>query len=195
MKKEKKGFFNRKNVLGLIIAFVMISSLLGAWQGSYVALDKYKDYRFKSKEYIVLGKINDNWVEFSYHPKELESLNVSAEAIQKIKDSKMIYLTFNPEDKFIQSIELIRIELMESFVNEFNIYPVMAVTEASEIYSAYPVMGCENATNAIPVMYIQSSEETSITSTGNCIYMNAINTLEFEPLKDRIRYSIYGVME
>lgn len=195
MKKQKKNFLNKKNILGLLIAFVMVSSVLGAWQGSYVAMDKYKDHRFKSKENIVLGKIDGEWIEFSYHPKELESINVSKEALEKIKNSKMIYITFNPNDKFIQSIELTRIEMMESFTSEFNIYPAIAVTEESEVYSAYPVMGCENATSAIPVMYLQESEETNIESTGNCIYMNAFNSLEFRPLKDRIRYSIYGVME
>ncbi|MBT4540679.1 hypothetical protein HOC35_04145 [Candidatus Woesearchaeota archaeon] len=195
MRKEKKSFFNKKNIIGLLIAFVMVSSLLGAWQGGYVAMDKYKDFKFRSKEYNVFGKIDGEWIQFKYHPTELESIEASPEALQTIKDSKMIYVTFDPEDKQIGAIELARIEIIESFSSEFNIYPVVGVTMNSSQYQAYPLMTCDNATSIIPVLYLKSSNETKITKEGDCIYVYGSNNIEFKPLQDRIRYSVYEVME
>ena len=44
-KKPESKIFNKRNVIGLIIVFVMVSSLLAVWQGSYTSLDNYNGFR------------------------------------------------------------------------------------------------------------------------------------------------------
>ena len=200
-KKKKSKFFNKKTVIGLLVAFVMVSSLLAAWQGGSTALDPYNGYKFKTKgydqygEYNVFGKVNDEWIEFWYHPSDLEQMEVSALVIPTLKNSKMVYLTFDPDDKQISEIELARMELSESFAYEYNIFPLIGVTANATEYQDFPIVDCRNATQLIPVLYLKSGNETKINQEGNCMYLYSIDVVKFRPIIDRIRYGLYSVMK
>ncbi len=194
-RKRENKFFNKKTIIGLLVAFVMISSLLAAWEGSSTALDKYNGYKFKANEYNIFGKIGEEWIEFNNHPSSLETIEVAEPAIQKLKDSKMIYLTFDPEDNAIKDIELARMKLSESLTTEFGIYSSVGASMNSTAYQAYPLIDCNNATQFIPVVYLKSNNETKINIENNCIFIYATEGFEFNPLLDRLRYGLYNVIK
>ncbi len=197
MKKEENKIFNKKNVIGLIIIIIMVSSVLGVWQGSATALDKYNNFKFKADEQAIYGKIKDKWVQFQYHPKDLESINASSDAMQKLNDSKMLYITFNPDDKLIGYVDLMRMELAKSLMDDFMVYPIIGSSSNSTDYQNFPIIDCGNATRYIPVVYLEAGNETKITidaMENDCVHIYAERGMDFTPLFDRIRYTLYGVM-
>ena len=124
-------------------------------------------------------------------------MNVSAEAVQKLKDSKMLYITFNPEDKLVAYIDLMRMELGKSLMDEFTIYPIIGATANSTTYTNFPIIDCGNATSYIPVVVLEAGNDTLIemgNENNNCIHIHAERGMDFAPLLDRIRYILYGVM-
>ncbi|MBI4454035.1 hypothetical protein HY636_05315 [Candidatus Woesearchaeota archaeon] len=195
-KKPENKVFNKKNVIGIIIVFVMVSSLLAVWQGSSTSLDNYNHFRFRADtNNKIFGKMNDNWIQFNYHPSFLEKINVSDDVISTLNNSKMIYITFEPTDKYIKNVELMRFQIRDSFLNEFNMYPFVGVTNNTGNYQALPFIDCNNATQFVPVIYIKSYNETLILNENNCIYLYASGGVEFNAILDRIRYGLYGVMK
>lgn len=195
-KKPESKIFNKRNIIGIIIVFVMVSSLLAVWQGAYISLDNYNDFRFKAdSNNQISGKINDEWIQFNYHPTNLEKINVSEYVIPTLKNSKMVYITFEPNDKYIKDIELMRFQMNDFFVKEFNMYTFIGVTNNTDIYQALPFIDCSNATQFIPVLYIKSYNETKILNENNCIYLYASDGYEFGAVLDRIRYGLYDVMK
>ena len=192
-KKKEKRFFNKKNIVGLFIAFIMVSSLLAMWEGGVV--EKYNGFKIKTDGRTLQTKINGEWIDFEYTPSALEEMDVSQEAMLTLKNSNMIYFTFDPDDKLIKEIELTRMVLGESLEKDFNIYTPSGVTEQIEPYETLPLIDCNNATSFIPVMYFKYLNETKITMEDNCIYVYSQSGTEFAALVERIKYGLYGVIE
>ncbi|MBT4824066.1 hypothetical protein HN695_03190 [Candidatus Woesearchaeota archaeon] len=192
-KKKEKRYFNKKNIVGLFIAFIMVSSLLAMWEGGVV--EKYNGFKIKTDGISLQTKINGEWVDFGYSPSNLDDMDVSSEAMLTLENSNMVYFTFDPEDKLLSDIELTRMILGESLEKNFNIYAPSGVTEQIEPYAALPLIDCSNATSTIPVVYFKYLNETKISIENNCIYVYAQSGYDFEALTERIKYGLYGVIE
>ena len=192
-KKKEKRFFNKKNIVGLFIAFIMVSSLLAMWEGGVI--EKYNGFKIKTDGNTLQAKINGEWINFEYTPSALDEMDISPEAMLTLKNSNMVYFTFDPEDKLIKEIELTRMVLGESLENDFNIYTPSGVTEQVDPYSALPLIDCTNATSFIPVVYFKYLNETKITQEDNCIYVYSQSGFDFAALVERIKYGLYGVIE
>ena len=63
----------------------------------------------------------------------------------------------------------------------------------NEIYN-YPIITCDNATEFIPVIYLKKGEETQIYTEGNCIIAEAAFEQAFIALKDKLMYTILGIL-
>lgn len=194
MKKKQKDNKKFGALMAVFIAVLMIGSIVGfMWQGDDESNLNYGDYKFKIVGSKITTEINDVNYFFDYHPTDLISLNTSEDAKKSLIESEMVYLTFNPESKGITGIESTRFDLTQEFVKTGKII-LNGQTQKSDVYN-HPIITCENATEFVPVIYLKEGEETQIYMEGNCIVAEAEFEQAFLALKDKMMYTILGVLE
>ena len=182
---------SKKTLYTVIIAGIMILSVIGftATQSSSQTV-KYGSYTFKLEGQKWTAKINNQKFSFYYLPSELSYINSTN--IYNLGYIKSVYLTFNPNQKYLQVIDLIRFELAENMFN-LEIYPVQAVILNNSLYNL-PIITCLNATQFVPVIEFRESEYTEIINQNNCIILNSASESDFIKLKDLLLYKILGVI-
>lgn|SRR3989338_1205048 len=194
-KKERKNkLFNTKNIVGVFVILLMVTSVLGVFQGGSV-VTKYNGFKIKQKDvnqYTL--KINDKEYQFSFHPQNLEYITIDPLLIQRIKNSKQQHLTFNHNDTFISEIELTRFELQTKFPEEFEIYLDSGVTNNTAPYTTLPVITCDNATETINVFYFTQGNETKIYEEGFCTIIQVQSIYAVRETKERLLYGLLGVI-
>lgn len=132
-------------------------------------------------------------IPFHYLPGDLEELYVDNIAINRIKNSRMIYTTFDPSVEDISVIELVRFELREDLLRIFNVYVADGISEENKSY-ALPIITCKNATSFVPVLNFVNDNNTGIRIEENCIIIEGEGE-DIIKLKDRLVYGLLGVLE
>lgn len=198
MPREEKKKSRLPLIITIFIAFIMATSVIGYFgfgSGSDVQVYDYKGFKVRDLGTHVEVKIGTDYIPFTTHPEEAESLNADPAAMNNIKTSKQIYLTFDPEQtaESLQQIDYNRLQLVEQ-LGRFNIYAVQGITSAKSSLNL-PTITCGNATQFIPVIEFREGNETKITKEGtNCIILEALNPADFTKLRERIIYGLYGVV-
>ncbi|MEK6868019.1 MAG: hypothetical protein AABX98_04300 [Nanoarchaeota archaeon] len=196
-KKEEKGFFSKKNIMSLIIVFIMVSSILAIWQGSQdpnevpsyndydVSLDDTRTYRIDSDYGDVYG--------YSY-PTALESIALDPAFVQYLLSSSSIVVLFDPIDPMLPYVEVLRKELAREDLSLFSKTASFGITQANESYS-YPVVSC--ATTIEPTLFLRTDNMTTtrIYQDTGCIVLEAQTWEELVYLKDRVVYTLAGIMD
>jgi len=191
-KQEKKT----SAIWALFIAFIMVSSILGyaIFGGDAAQKQSYGKYKFTRTEQGWFTKIDNQRVFFNFHPLELENINISKEIIDSIKNTSMLYLAFDPEQRYLDYIDLARFQLTESFWTFFHIYPKSVVTKSSSKYNM-TVINCTNATSTIPVIFFKQSNETGFDKQDNCLLLRSTDGFGFLRLKDRLLYGLLDIIQ
>jgi len=191
MGRRERKVEKRKQVwMAAILVFLMVASGFGVIIGNQSNEMKYGDFKFSIKDNRYVTEVEERELFFYNLPQQLEFINLSSTTTNKLKESYMIYMTFNPEeDPSLPYIELSRFELSQVLGKSM----VNGVLVESEDY-ALPVLTCASATMQTPMIIFNISSETSIIDIDNCIYFNARGP-EFIQLKDRLVYSYFGVIQ
>ncbi|MFH1589800.1 MAG: hypothetical protein ABIB43_04505 [archaeon] len=186
-KKERR----KKFWMGFVLVFLMFISMLGVLIGGGGSETwEYNDYKFTLNENnVFITKINGEKMAFNFLPQTIESINITGKIAPPLSQP-MIYLTFDPDSDInnLLYIDTIRKDLQTSL----NTIIINSKTKESELY-LLPIIGCENATQFVPVIYLKVSNQTSVEVKDNCIILNG-QTFEFFKLRDLLVYTIYGVM-
>jgi len=196
MKKERK--FKKEQILVYLIAFVMIGSTFGVmfygFSGTSTELTygKFTFSREQSPKNKWYTKIDGKTIYFDYFPTEVESINLSQEISNRLLNSVEIDFTYYVNDTKKDVIAYSGYDMQQQLVPK-NIYVRIGFTTKSE-YNV-PVITCEDATPAVPVLYLKRTNETKIYPEGNCVILEAATDLDILRLKDRILYSVLGVMK
>lgn len=190
VKKEKKS--KTGVIMAALIAFIMVGSILG-----YVSMDrqtqyKYNDVKFKQEQIGWSTVINNKKIVFNYLPQEVEQIELSPEVINALKDKPEIDVTSKVNDTFSEEIALAQYTLAQT-LNNFNVYIMQGFTTNSTF--KMPIITCKDATQAVPVIYFQKSNETKVTLQENCIIAEARNNLDIIRIKDRLIYSILNIIQ
>lgn len=190
-RKENKG---RQILLGAIIVFIMVTSVIGfmAGQGDKQEV-KYKDYSFFRKGNLWETKIDKKPVDFYYFPSELESIEVDENVIKKVLETPMIYITYDQTQKDVEVVAQMQFELKETLSENFNIYSMHGLEKDNEY--GLPVITCLNATNAVPVIKFRRTNQTKISLKGNCVIMEGERSYDFVKAKDRLLYGLFGIIK
>lgn len=182
---------SRKTLYTIIIAGIMILSVIGfTMTQSSSQTVKYNGYTFKLEDQKWTTKANNQKFSFYYLPSEVSYINSTN--LESLKYVKSVYLTFNPEQKYLQVIDLIRFELAENLFN-LEIYPIQSVTLNNSLYNL-PIITCLNATQFVPIIEFKESDETEIIIQNNCIILNSASEQDFIKLKDLLLYKILRVI-
>lgn len=194
--KQQSKIFNKKNLIGGIIVLIMVSSILGVFQGNTLTT-KYNKFRIKqdldANKYLI--KVEGKEYSFDFHPKTVEVIPLEQDIIPLLKQGKMQYLTFNPDSNLISEIEYTRLNLEKLFPESFSIYLSSGVTNQTAAYAMLPLITCINATDAIKVIEIKQGNETKVYIKNNCIIWEAQDNFGLREIKERIMYGMLGVIE
>lgn len=57
-----------------------------------------------------------------------------------------------------------------------------------------PIITCEDATPVVPIIYFKQSNQTKVSLEENCIIVEARNNIDILRIKDRLLYSMLGII-
>ncbi len=190
-KKEKKRKLN--SFLVLAISFIMVSSIIGFLYSGRNNQFKYNGINFKrdsnSNEWYFV--INNKRFVFNYFPSEVELINISPDIMGRIKDTPEIDVTSDLNDSFEEEIALAKYNMALTLGN-LNVYLRNGFTTNNSF--GLPIITCDNASLYVPVIYFKSSNRTRIYLMNDCIIADAKEPYDVLRIKDRILYSLLGVM-
>lgn len=171
--------------------FLMIFSVMGIIIGRQDSQKfEYNGYKFKTDGNFYVVEVNNELYGFSFFPTQVDYLNLSEDVVNILKTTPMFYITFNPN---APNIDLMYMDIIRKDLSEkMDKIIVNGVLSASADY-ALPVLTCQNATTHIPMIILNSSQETNIKTNKTCIVLNGQNT-ELLRLRDFLMYKVLGVI-
>lgn len=152
---------------------------------------KYNKIAFIRKDNHWEAKINNKIIKFDYFPKEVEDINISAEILNKLKATPEIDITYDINSSFAETMAYILYELKT--ILEPEIYIRTGFTTATRYNQ--PIITCEDATIAVPVIYLKDYNITQIHLNNNCIVVYAKSAVDLIKIKDRLLYGILNIIE
>ncbi|MBT5022136.1 hypothetical protein HOK51_06525 [Candidatus Woesearchaeota archaeon] len=194
--KKKKM---RKEVLWTIIfGAVLVISIVGMMFGGVNMnsedTEHYNNYKFKRSNQGWILNVGGEQLLFQYLPGDIEMINLSKESVDFFQNNLMMYISFNPVSKEVDVLELVRFELGTFLAKYKNVYVQNGVTQENDLYFEMPVITCENATVSVSVVLFEEANATSIELENNCLEIKGTR-YGILAVKDRILYSLIGVME
>ena len=188
--REKK----KRLYMSLFIVVIMTLSVLGYMIGSGFEDQtklKYNDFKFNKINNRWKTQINNYDVTFDYSPPQVEHINISLNIIERIKNAPQIDTTSDINSKFKEVIALSQYNLAQLLALNNNFLRGGFTTE-NEFNTS--IITCETATQFIPVLFFQKSNETKIYEENNCIIMKARSEQDVIALKDRLAYGVFGII-
>ncbi len=192
-KGKKDENRNQKIIIGLIIAFIMVSSVLGY----YGAQSKEQAYTYKGikftaqKNGLLLAKISNHDFYFNYLPQSLVNMSFNSSVLDPLKATKLIYTTSDIKSPLIQSLSeaeyLLTQELMQLSIYSIGGYTTNTTTGRGRIT-------CDNATAITPVIMFEYANKTSAYLEGQCLHIAGNSRLDLLALKDRMLYGLLGIL-
>ncbi|MBN1543842.1 hypothetical protein JW898_00090 [Candidatus Woesearchaeota archaeon] len=194
--EQPKKKMSKQMLMTMIIGGLMVLSVFGIMFSSYNSGNEkvtYGDHIFKQTSKGWTTEIGGRKAEFSYLPGDIEGLEISKEITDRLKSSKVVYITFNPNTKSVQNFELMRFELGNAMSQLGGVYAMAGVSEENEKYTQ-PLVDCRNATATLPVISITEGNETRAYLDGECIVLES-DEYASGVLKDRVLYAMLGIIE
>jgi hypothetical protein len=198
-KREKRN----KIIVGIIVSFLMVSSIAGfvilnstnnQEVNKFTLTYSNKDYEFTRKQ----DNLGNQYYEVSsdkgifttyYHPQQLNNIEISQEVISVIKNTNFFYLTFDPQQSDLSYVDYLRFDLKNNIPQA--IYFEEGITRESDVYNL-PLITCQNATPYVPVIFLKNSTMTNITMIDNCINLE-FPTYEILKIRDMLVYLLQGI--
>lgn len=188
-KKEKKKW-------GLIVFIVVImigTTFSFVFYGFAPAAQtiKYNGVSFESNNKMWIAKIKGVDAAFSFLPGEVQEIPVSADVADMLQKKYEIDTTYDFNSTYKGSIALAQHQ-MELTLSYYNIYLGKGFTKNSSFN--LPIITCKDSNQNVPVVYFRYSNATNISLENSCVVAQASKNEDFIRVKDRLVYSILGVM-
>ncbi|MBN1385897.1 hypothetical protein JW968_02850 [Candidatus Woesearchaeota archaeon] len=195
-REEKKKRMSKQTLMTIFIAAIMISSIAGfLYMGGGTQTSNYNGHKFKLlSNRMWETEVNGVSYYFYYLPEEVQNLNLNPDAYHLLQDSNAIGLTFNPKDKNIQTIDLLRYDLGISF-SQLGKHLEQGMANNTNPAYTLPLMTCEDATPEKPVIYIRTSNTTGLNLDGYCAIMEGFGNMDMIAVRDRILYQMLGILQ
>jgi len=193
MAKKK---FDLSKFMVYFIAFVLISSVFGIIFSGYNQTSTtltYNGHKFTRENNFWSARIEGTKIMFDYFPDQVNDINLSSEAVDMLKNSAQVDFTYDTEDELKEIIALVQFSLEQLLDEYFDIYLRKGFTTENEF--GFPIIECSDEGSSVPALYFKSSNVTKISLKGSCIVAEAKNDFDFIRIKDRILYSLLGIIE
>ena len=187
--------FDKKVWMGLFIAFIMIVSVLGfalSFRAPGAEKLEYKGYDFIRTTQGLRTRVNDINIYFYNFPRDISDMKFDEGAKTAI-GTRVIWFTYDPNDEFAPEIADTLFYMEDVMETVIDVYAQKGLTDNTDY--VLPEVTCENATASVPVLLIQSGNETKIEHDNGCIIATAASQTEVYQVGDRMLYQILGVMQ
>ena len=184
---------NKKMVIGLIIAFIMISSIFGFVVDFAISPGaqklKYNDFKFRVVNQQYFTKINGQEHAFIFFPGDLEYLQISPE-VKTLLDKPVLTITYDPNSKIADNLGEAQYYFEAQLSDAKAIERAVTNNEGIDL----PQKSCADATDIGPVIELAQSNQSGIFAENNCIKILALDPFDLYQQTERVIYSILGVM-
>lgn len=184
---------NSKTVAGLIILFLMVSSIFGfvfSYGGGGGANTlQYGDFTFRPVQNQLMVKIDGTDHRFVFFPADLEYIEVPEQA-KSLLTAPVITVTYNPSANLSENLAdaqyYFELQLEDAVIVE------RALTDSEG--TSLPQKSCADATSSQPVIDLREANESNIIVENNCIVLNARDSYGLYQQSERLIYQMLGVM-
>lgn len=205
-KSGKKGS-RSKALLSIFLGLIMVSSVIGFMYGGFLneSSVKYGKYKFSRQDAYWSTTVNGKTIYFYFIPQQLSDVKVSGNPFASVKQSRMIYLSYVPNQTTSKTVDLIRYLISQDLQIHKNIYVAQG---AAFNFENLPQVTCLNSTVFVPVLMISNTSDESkgnensasnsaafISQHGNCILISADTDEGLLKARDRLMYGVLEVMQ
>jgi len=155
-KKSKSGMF-----IAIFLAVVMMGGIGGIFlykPGSTSQDSAFGRYTFRNVNNLWVTEVNDKDVGFYFRPNQVEFLDVSEPAMQLLKNSQGIILSFNPEQNStsrLQALDIFRFEITDAILSEYRGKQMgFGISQKINTTINLPILTCDNSSFAAPVLFV-----------------------------------------
>ena len=191
--KERRE--KRKWGLMLFIVMIMVgtsfSVVFFGFSGTSEVV-KYNDIKFIKKYDRWEAKINDKSAAFSFLPAEVENIQDLNASTKLLQNKFEIDTTYDFNSTYKEAIALANYQMGLTLAN-YHIFIRQGM--ASNNTFNLPIIKCKDATLQVPVVYFREGNSTRLYNKDNCIIAEANSNPDFIRIKDRIVYTILGVIK
>ena len=132
-------------------------------------------------------------VYFRLDPREAGNISLEDQAVQQIINSKKIYLTFNPNHPDIAKIIVAAGEVAR-IISLYGIEVITAYTEdSSPVNLNIPLKTCEDVSEEIGIVYINTGEATEVIVDMGCVVVNGKTADETIMAADKLGMNLIGI--
>ncbi len=188
-RKEKKNW-----VLIAFMVFIMIGTTFSfVFFGFSSAPEKvnYEGIKFMRKNNVWTARIYEREAAFTFLPSEVSEIS-AADFSNKLQNKLEIDTTSDINSTFKVPIALAQHQ-MGLTLAAYNVYLRKGFTTNNSFN--LPIITCNDATEAVPVVYFKYGNSTGIYVENNCIIAESSSEAGFIMAKDRLLYGILGVIK
>ena len=157
---------------------------------------KYGNFTFIPFQTGWKTTINTKELTFLYTPDALETLNISAEAVGILRNTRVLWITFDPHTEYSDIMGGIQYANDDTLYDGLRIYAQNALTN-NTANPEFPQIDCSNATAAEPVLLMQATNDTTaggVSTSNSCITITSAYSDDFIRYNERLIYSALGVI-
>jgi len=186
-----------------LILFLMIGSVFGFITfyntDSANSIERYNGYVIQNVEGRWVLNLEGQEFYFYNHPLVLEGINFDFSVADELMDNNPIFVTFDPVEEMLGFIDQIRLDLslglnaISAIANESTYYPNLEVVTCSDVDGSIN-QGNETLNFQRNIIYLKYGNNTGIRVEDSCVIIEGRSSTDFAELKDRLIYTLYGVM-
>jgi hypothetical protein len=180
--------------MSIFIAFIMITSIFGVM--FYGFSSPGETYRYDGKKFEATPegfelKFKGETYTFELLPQDVEDVPVDEEAIASIMNAPLVVLTSDPNSLYARDIA----------ISSFNINTIL--TKQGQITgnaftqpgAQLPVITCDNASTASPVIYFIQASETAISYEAGCTLVQFNTGFNLQRASSRLAYALLNIIK
>ena len=161
---------NSKVLVGLFLAFLMVSSIAGFVidQASFTNQGKvkYLGRSFAQTDQGYLTYLGNDQILISSDPRNVQLYQgLESLSLEELNSAGKIYFTFNPSDNLQNTLSYFN----AAIVPRFNKNMIISCKADSPECADLPIITCADATESIKIIQLDLADSPSLTYNNNCL--------------------------
>lgn len=183
----------RKTIIGLIVVFLMVSSIFGfvvdfAVKPSVQKLE-YGDFKFRLVNQQYLASIGGEERTFVFFPGDLEFIQVSDDA-KALLGKPVLTIAYDSNSDIAENFG----EAQYYFEVQLNGEKTIERALTNNDGGSLPQRSCADATSEQPVIELNKGDTSEIRAEGNCVIVTSLDSYDLYQQTERLIYVMLGVM-
>lgn len=203
LKKLKKQSKDYSWAFAAFIMLLMIGSIFGfiSYYGmeNSNSIEDYNGFKIINQDNRWIVNLDEKTLDFYNHPQQLEHIGVEPAIVNELLDNNPVFVTFDPNENMLSFIDQIRLDLSLSInaiggiANESLEYPNLEKITCNDTIGVF-TQGNVTQQYERNIIYLKYGDNNSINLDKGCVIIEANNAQDFAELKDRLVYTLFGIM-